>query len=167
MCRLPALLTGLALAVGVTPASGQYADQKALEAAVRALHEDPDARIVVSPRLVAPNVDGNVRIDDENREVLVDRLGAEVLELESAVVCDDLARPDTCAIDGGGTIYQFFMPEPLRGGVLHLAVMLLKEGEADGPSIRREWWNLALVREAGVGWTVVDRSLQDTADGPW
>jgi hypothetical protein len=162
------LLAALAPILFVAPSvSAQHADQKALEVAVRSLHQDSDARLIVSPVMVAPQIDGNVKIDEPNREVLETRLGAEIIDLEEAVTCEDLARPETCSVAGGGVIYQFFMPEPLRNGVLQLSVMLLKDGEGEQGQIKREWWNLALVRQPDVGWTVADKQLQDSENGPW
>lgn len=165
MRTLMCIAAAAASVLATSPAAAQHAEQKALEAAVRALHRDSEAPIVVSARMVAPNVDGSVRIDEGNREALESHLGARISELEDAVTCEDMSRPESCSLDDGATVYQFFMPEPVKNGVLHLAVMLLKDG--DSGRITREWWNVALVRESDVGWTVVDRQLQDTADGPW
>lgn len=165
--RLPFLVFLAFATLAPAPASAQHADQKALEAAVRALHKDSDVRLIVSPVMVAPNIDGNVKIDGPNRDALETHLGAHIAELEEAVQCEDLARPDSCSIVEGGVIYQFFMPEPLQSGVLRLAVMLLIDGQGAGGQIKREWWNLALVRQPDLGWTVASMEMAGTEDGPW
>jgi len=165
----PALALAL-LAVPATPAAAQFADQMALEAAVRALHPGPGTAVFVSPIMVAPEVNGRngrVRINEENLETLRTRFNVEVIDPGDAVTCENTALPETCSIKGGGVIFQFFMPKPVENGVLAMSVLLLKDGAGQNGQIGREWWNVALVKDPDLGWKVVEHELAETADGPW
>lgn len=149
------------------PGSAQYADQKAVEAVVRELHPTGDTVVYVSPIMAAPKVEGTVRIDQENLDVLQTRFGVRVAEPAEAIDCEDVGEKSTCRVKDGGVIFQFIMPEPVKSGVLYMAVMLLRDGAGDGGQIGREWWNVALLNRPGVGWTVVDKELTETAGDPW
>ncbi len=163
----PLVILLLFVLTGPAPARAQFADQKALEAALRELAPSEGTPVYVSPIMVAPDVNGRVRIDEENREILESRFGARIAEPGDVVHCADVQQPSTCEIADGGVIFQFFMPEPVSNGVLNLAVLVLTSGTGEGGQIGREWWNLALIQRPNVGWTVADRRLANTANGPW
>lgn len=161
-------LISLVIAVAaVTPAAAQHSDQKAVEAVVRELHPGGDTVVYISPIMAAPQVEGRVRINQSNLEALETRFGVRVAEPADAVDCEDVRDKSTCRIKDGGVIFQFIMPEPIRSGVLHMAVMLLRDGAGDGGQIGREWWNVALLDRPDVGWTVVDKELTQTSGEPW
>jgi len=162
----PALALVL-LAVPATPAAAQFTDQFALEAAVRTLHPGPGIAVFISPIMVAPEVNGRVRINEDNLEKLQARFNVEVMDPGDAVTCQHPTRPATCTIKDGGVIFQFFMPKPVQNGVLGLSILLLKDGAGQNGQIGREWWNVALVEDPDEGWTVVEHELAETADGPW
>jgi hypothetical protein len=162
-----ALFALFAALLAATPGSAQYADQKAVEAVVRELHPAGDTVVYVSPIMAAPNVEGTVRINQGNLEALQTRFEVRVAEPAEAIDCEDVSEKSTCRVKDGGVIFQFIMPEPVKSGVLYMAVMLLKDGAGDGGQIGREWWNLALLNQPGEGWTVVDKELTETAGDPW
>ena len=162
-----ALFALVAALLAATPGSAQYADQKAVEAVVRELHPADETVVYVSPIMAAPNVEGTVRINQENLDALQTRFQVRVAEPAEAIDCEDVSEKSTCRVEDGGVIFQFIMPEPVKSGVLYMAVMLLKDGAGDGGQIGREWWNLALLNQPGEGWTVVDKKLTETAGDPW
>lgn len=162
-----ALLALVAATLAASSGSAQYADQKAVEAVVRELHPQGDTVVYISPIMAAPQIKGTVRINQEHLDVLATRYQVRIAEPAEAIDCEDVRDKSTCRVKDGGVIFQFIMPEPVKSGVLYMAVMLLKDGAGDGGQIGREWWNVALLNRPGVGWTVVDKELTQTAGDPW
>jgi hypothetical protein len=162
-----ALFALVVATLAASPGSAQHTDQKAVEAVVRELHPRGDTVVYISPIIAAPQIEGTVRINQQHLDVLETRFQVRIAEPAEAIDCRDVSEKSTCRVKDGGVIFQFLMPEPVRSGVLYMAVMLLKDGAGDGGQIGREWWNVALLDRPGLGWTVVDKELTQTAGDPW
>jgi hypothetical protein len=134
-----ALFALVVATLAASPGSAQHTDQKAVEAVVRELHPRGDTVVYISPIIAAPQIEGTVRINQQHLDVLETRFQVRIAEPAEAIDCRDVSE----------------------------TVMLLKDGAGDGGQIGREWWNVALLDRPGLGWTVVDKELTQTAGDPW
>src|SRR5690606_10950544 len=148
------------------------APERSMVAAVIAAFAEPDRRIYLAPGLELSKrqresgLMGRARHTKATLEEVQQRFGATIAYPDEAIQCRDRARPETCRIPGDGILFYFMNPEhPIQNGILPIRVVLYHNGRGEGGQILREAWDL-LVRRSDEGWTVVQKRLFATANGP-
>jgi len=141
-------------------------------AAVIASFAEPGRRVFLAPALGLPaamvnaGIGGRARHNAKTLEYAQQRFSATIAYPEEVMECRDASRPETCTIPGDGIVFYFVAPStPLRNNILPVRVILYHNGRGAGGQILREAWDL-LVRQSKEGWTVVQKRLYATANGP-
>ncbi len=171
--RLVVPLAATLLLLPVRHAGAQTPEPEAnMVAAVIASLAEPNRRIYLAPGLELPasavnaGLRGRARHNANTLEHVQKRFNATIAYPEEVMECPDASRPETCTIPGDGVVFFFVAPStPIRNDILPVRVILYHNGRGEGGQILREAWDL-LVRRSDEGWTVVQKRLFATANGP-
>jgi len=171
--RLAVPLAATLLLLPARHAGAQTPEPEAnMVAAVIASFAQPGRRIFLAPGLELPaaavnaGIRGRARHNAKTLEHAQRRFGATIAYPEEVIECRDASRPETCTIPGDGIVFYFVAPStPMRNNILPVRVILYHNGRGAGGQILREAWDL-LVRQGDQGWTVVQKRLYATANGP-